>query len=89
MPTARTEFDPAALRKFREARNLTHEGLALLLDLNRTAITQWEAGDKQPSRSNLFALADVFGVRVDRLVRRTNGRQHQATRQSAPTSEAA
>jgi len=90
MPTARTEFDPSALRDFRQARDLTHEGLALLLNVNRTAVTQWESGDKVPSRENLFALADVFGVRVDRLVRRTNGKSSgRPTRRSVATEHAA
>jgi len=84
-----TEFSPAALKSYREAKGLTQDGLALLINVSRPAICQYESGDRTPSLGVFNALADALGVRPDRLLRRTNGQQHRATRPAAPTSEAA
>jgi transcriptional regulator with XRE-family HTH domain len=43
--------------------------LAEKLGVSRQAVSQWEQGQSRPEVENLVALADVFQVSLDRLVR--------------------
>ena len=48
---------------------LSQEGLANELGLSRQAVSRWERGEALPDTENLIALADLFGVTLDELVR--------------------
>lgn len=39
-----------------------------------STVTNWEAGNYSPDRTNLVALADVLGVTVDYLLGRSNNK---------------
>lgn len=51
------------LRLLREARKLTQAQLAERVNLSRAAISLYEAGMREPKRTELRSLADALGVR--------------------------
>lgn len=48
---------------------MTQEFVAESLDVSRQAVSKWENGTSDPSTSNLFALAKLFDVSVEELLR--------------------
>lgn len=50
------------LRELRGAAGLTQEQLAERVGVKRDAIARWERGTREPSWSNVVALADALGV---------------------------
>lgn len=48
---------------------MTQEFVAESLGVSRQAVSKWETGASDPSTSNLFALARLFGVRAEDLLR--------------------
>ena len=57
------------VQEWRRDRGWSQEGLAQRLGVSRQAVSQWEQGQARPEVENLVALADVFQVSLDRLVR--------------------
>lgn len=58
------------LKKYRmEQRNMTQEFVAEALGVSRQAVSRWETGAADPSTSNLLALAKLFGVPAEELLR--------------------
>jgi len=57
------------LKALRQARNLTQEELAKLVDVDRTTVTQWENGKNYPRVDTLIKLAQVLRCNVDTLLR--------------------
>ena len=53
----------------RDSRNMTQEHLAMLLGVTRQAVSKWESGTADPSTSNLLALAKLFGVSAEELLK--------------------
>lgn len=60
------------LIEMRRARGLSQEELASKLGLSRQAISKWERAESSPDIGNLVALADIYGVTLDELVRKNN-----------------
>ena len=58
-----------ALKKHRMERNMTQEFVAEALGVSRQAVSRWETGTADPSTSNLLALAKIFGVSPEELLR--------------------
>lgn len=58
------------LKKFRTARGLTQDELARLLGVNRTTVTQWEAGTNHPRALMLVKVARILKCSVDDLLRK-------------------
>ena len=58
-----------ALKKHRMERNMTQEFVAEALGVSRQAVSRWETGAADPSTSNLLALAKLFGVPPEELLR--------------------
>lgn len=56
------------IRKFRKKRNLKQSELALLVGVNRTAVTKWESGVANPRTERLLKIADVLRCSVDDLL---------------------
>ena len=48
---------------------MTQEFVAESIGVSRQAVSKWEVGASDPSTSNLFALAKLFGVPVEELLR--------------------
>lgn len=57
------------LKLFRKKNGFTQEQVAEKLGVSRQAVAKWERGDTLPDIENVVALADIYGVTVDSLVR--------------------
>jgi len=55
------------IKKYREAKGLSQEKLAELVDLSREYISDVERGHKRISLKKLFMLTDVLGVKFSDL----------------------
>lgn len=53
----------------RKQKGYTQQQLAELLNLSNKTISKWESGAGCPDISNLEALADIFGITVDELLK--------------------
>lgn len=63
------------LKKYRMERNMTQEFVAEALGVSCQAVSRWETGAADPSTSNLLALAKLFGVSAEELLRQTAGEE--------------
>ena len=69
-----------ALRKYNrsgevrkeKACKMTQEFVAESLGVSRQAVSKWETGTADPSTSNLLALAKLFGVSAEELLRQVD-----------------
>ena len=57
------------LKKMREEHGLSQAALADRLHVTRQAVSKWENGTSDPSTVNLLALAKLYGVSADELLR--------------------
>ena len=57
------------LADLRRSKGFSQEGLARKLGLSRQAVSKWETGTADPSTSNLLALAKLFGVSAEELLK--------------------
>ena len=57
------------LRDHRVRCKMTQESVAQSLGVSRQAVSKWETGTADPSTSNLLALAKLFGVSAEELLR--------------------
>lgn len=57
------------LAELRRERGFSQEGLAEQLGLSRQAVSKWERAESAPDMGNLIALADLYGVTLDELLR--------------------
>ena len=55
------------IRKLREEKQLTQEGLCKLLHVTQSAIAKWESGESKPRADKLPELARVLGCTIDDL----------------------
>ena len=59
----------ARLVEYRQSAGLSQEKLAEQLNVSRQAVSKWERGESLPDIGNIMALADLYGVTVDELLR--------------------
>ena len=59
------------LYSFRKKAHLSQEELAEKLEVSRQSISKWECGESLPDTENLIALAELYGVTLDKLVHST------------------
>ena len=57
------------LKFFRKKDGYTQEQIAEKIGVSRQAVAKWERGEALPDIENVIALADVYAVTVDSLVR--------------------
>lgn len=57
------------LSKLRRERNLSQEALANQLGVSRQAVSKWERAESSPDTDNLIALADLYGMSLDDLLK--------------------
>ena len=57
------------LQVLRARRGLAQEQLAEALNVSRQSVSKWESGTADPSTSNLLALAKLFGVSAEELLK--------------------
>jgi DNA-binding XRE family transcriptional regulator len=60
------------LKAHRTACHMTQEFVSESLGVTRQAVSKWENGTSDPSTSNLLALAKLYGVNADELLRQMN-----------------
>lgn len=56
------------LKELRTSRGVLQKDLADYIGVSRAMISQYETGDKQPSRDTVQKIAEYFGVTVDYLL---------------------
>lgn len=56
------------IKELREEKNLTQEGLAELLFVDRTAISKWENGKNLPDTIILKELSKIFNISINELL---------------------
>ena len=70
---AQTQFVRKSLgeviKEHRTRCEMTQEFVAEQLGLSRQAVSKWENGTSEPTTSNLLALAKLFGVPAEELLR--------------------
>lgn len=57
------------LKLFRKKHGYTQEQIAEKIGVSRQAVAKWEKGEALPDIENILALADIYNVTVDSLVR--------------------
>ena len=57
------------LKDRRVARNMTQEFVAEALGVSRQAVSKWESGRSDPSTTNLMALAKLYNLTPEELLR--------------------
>ena len=62
-----------ALKSHRERCRMTQEFVAEAVGVSRQAVSKWETGAADPSTANLLALAKLYGVPAEELLRGTRG----------------
>ena len=55
--------------KYTEQCKMTQEFVAETIGVSRQAVSKWENGTSDPSTSNLFALAKLYGISVEELLK--------------------
>ena len=51
------------------AKNMTQEFVAERIGVSRKAVSKWESGTSDPSTTNLFALAELFEINAEELLK--------------------
>ena len=62
-----------ALRECRLRRGMTQESVAEALNVSRQAVSKWENGSADPTTGNLLALARLYDVSAEELLRAAAG----------------
>jgi len=57
------------IREYRTGCRMTQEFVAEAVGVSRQAVSKWESGASDPSTTNLLALAKLFGVSAEELLR--------------------
>ncbi|MEE3438127.1 MAG: helix-turn-helix transcriptional regulator [Lachnospiraceae bacterium] len=57
------------LKQHRVACRMTQEFVAETIGVSRQAVSKWENGTSDPSTTNLMALAKLFGVEAEELLK--------------------
>lgn len=57
------------IKEYREKRNMTQEFVAEAIGVSRQAVSKRETGSSDPSTANLLALAKLFGVSAEELLK--------------------
>jgi len=62
-----------AIKEHRTRCKMTQEFVAETLGVSRQAVSKWESGASDPSTSNLVALAKLYGISAEELLREVEG----------------
>lgn len=65
------------IKAHRQRCQMTQEFVAESLGVSRQAVSKWEMGTSEPSTSNLMALAQLFGVTAEELLREVTGESEE------------
>jgi len=62
-----------AIKEHRTGCKMTQEFVAETLGVSRQAVSKWENGTSDPSTSNLIALAKLYGISAEELLKEIEG----------------
>lgn len=71
------------LQKLRQKAGMSQDALAERLDVSRQAVSRWERDETMPETDKVVALADLFGVTTDYLLRQGAEEEPQAAQSAA------
>lgn len=57
------------IKRYRTQRKMMQEFVAESLGVSRQAVSRWESGASDPSTTNLMALAKLFGVTAEEILK--------------------
>ena len=63
---------PERLLSLRKGKGLKQEAAAKLCDISMMSYRRYETGEREPTASTLWRMADLSGVSVDYLIGRTD-----------------
>ena len=63
------------LKELRKERTLRQEQVAVALDISMSAYCHYEQGNREPTASVLYRMADYYDVTTDYLLGRSNERR--------------
>jgi len=63
------------LKEHRTKCKMTQEFVAETLGVSRQAVSKWENGTSDPSTSNLIAIAKLYGISAEELLREVEPKQ--------------
>ena len=69
---------------YRKKLNISQEELGARLGVSRQAVSKWETGTADPSTSNLLALAKLFGISAEELLRSVESAENSREREETP-----
>ncbi|WP_298035173.1 helix-turn-helix domain-containing protein [uncultured Dysosmobacter sp.] len=73
------------LQSLRQKAGMSQDALAEKLNVSRQAVSRWERDETMPETEKVVALADLFGVTTDYLLRAEQARQEkQQAERSVP-----
>lgn len=58
------------LKELRTRRGMTQEFVAESLGISRQAVSKWENGSSEPSTTNLIAIANLYGIEPEELIKK-------------------
>ena len=58
-----------SIKEHRIRCNMTQEFVAEKLGVSRQAVSKWESGKSDPSTANLIALAKLYGISIEELLK--------------------
>ena len=65
---------PERMKALRKSRGLRQAAAAELIGLSYMSYRRYETGEREPSVSSLWKIADFYGVSVDYLIGRSEAR---------------
>lgn len=71
------------LQKLRQKAGMSQDALAERLNVSRQAVSRWERDETMPETDKVVALADLFGVTTDYLLRQGTEEEPQAAQSAA------
>lgn len=74
------------IRTLRKEAGLSQEQMAERLGVSRQAVTRWETGLGTPDLDNVVAIADLYGVTVDSLLRGSLEQPEKSEEEQVPCS---
>ena len=75
------------IKRRRAERGMSQEQLAEKLGVSRQAVSKWENGTSDPSTSNLLAIARLYGVSAEELLRSAGDGGKQRKESGARSAE--
>lgn len=66
-----------AIKEHRTRCKMTQEFVAESLGVSRQAVSKWENGTSDPSTSNLIALAKLYGISAEELLKQVENEENE------------